>query len=100
MKRSDFVYSGNPEPHRIRTKQILRQNPEIRKLIGKNPATFFAILFLVVAQTALSVVLGQSSWWLIIPIAYLVGAFIDHALFVMIHECTHKLIFKNKSANR
>ena len=100
MKRMDFVYSENPEPHRIRTKQILRQHPEIRHLIGKNKNTFYFILFLVTAQIALSVVLSQSPWWLIVAAAYLVGAFIDHALFVMIHECAHKLIFKNKNANR
>jgi sphingolipid delta-4 desaturase len=32
--------------------------------------------------------------------AYLIGAFADHALFVMIHECSHRLIFKNQAANR
>jgi sphingolipid delta-4 desaturase len=30
----------------------------------------------------------------------MVGAFVDHALFVMIHECAHKLLFKNPLANR
>jgi sphingolipid delta-4 desaturase len=27
-------------------------------------------------------------------------AFADHALFVMIHECAHQLLFKGRSANR
>ena len=100
MKRSDFVFSSNPEPHRLRTKQILKQYPQIRKLIGKNRFTFFAILFLVVAQITLSFALSQSSWLLIFLAAYFVGAFIDHALFVMIHECTHKLVFKKQAHNR
>lgn len=100
MKRTDFVFSPNPEPHRIRTKQILKESPEIRKLIGKNPSTFLFILFLVISQTALATVLAKSSWWVILPVAYLVGAFIDHALFVMIHECTHKLVFRHRNANR
>ncbi|MFL5738855.1 MAG: fatty acid desaturase [Flavisolibacter sp.] len=100
MKRTDFIYSANPEPHRMRTKQILKQNPQIRKLIGKNSSTFGLILFLVSLQIALSIVLSNQAWWLIFVVAYLVGAFIDHALFVMIHECAHRLIFKNRSANR
>lgn len=100
MKRTEFVFSSNPEPHRIRTKQILKQSPEIRGLIGKNPGTFLFISLLVVSQVALSILLANASWWLILPTAYLVGAFIDHALFVMIHECTHKLVFKNRNANR
>lgn len=100
MKRTDFIYSQNPEPHRGRTKQILRQTPQIRNLIGKNKATFAVIVLLVAAQVSGSLLLAGSPWWLILVIAYFVGAFIDHALFVMIHECAHRLIFKDRSANR
>jgi sphingolipid delta-4 desaturase len=100
MKRTDFIYSVNPEPHRGRTKQILKQNPQIRNLIGKNKSTFAVILLLVAAQVSLSLLLGSSPWWLILVVAYFGGAFLDHALFVMIHECAHRLIFKNRSANR
>ena len=32
-------------------------------------------------------------------VAYAVGAFANHALFVLIHECAHNLIFKGKTAN-
>ena len=100
MNRKDFIFSTAPEPHRIRTKQILKQHPQVRQLIGKNPATFWVILLLVAVQITLAVLLRQQSWWLIIAVAYLIGAFADHALFVMIHECAHRLIFKNKAANR
>jgi sphingolipid 4-desaturase/C4-monooxygenase len=100
MKKTDFVVSSNPEPHRIRTKQILKQYPQIRKLIGKNRFSFFAILFLVGAQMTLAVTLSHSSWLLIFLASYLAGAFIDHALFVMIHECAHRLVFKKHAANR
>ena len=31
--------------------------------------------------------------------AYLVGAFVNHALFVMIHETSHNLLFKGKAGN-
>ena len=37
----EFAFSVEPEPHRARTKQLLNQHPEIRNLIGSNPATFW-----------------------------------------------------------
>jgi sphingolipid delta-4 desaturase len=100
MKPNDFLFSNAPEPHRIRTKQILKQHPQIRSLIGKNVYSIFAILFLVSFQIVLSWFVADKSWWWIIGAAYLGGAFADHALFVMIHEATHKLIFKGTTANR
>ena len=100
MKKTDFVFSSSPEPHRIRTKQILKEHPQIRKLIGKNRFSFFAILFLVAAQITIAISLSKASWLLIFLVAYLAGAFIYHALFVMIHECTHRLVFKKHSANK
>ncbi|MET6998781.1 fatty acid desaturase [Chitinophaga defluvii] len=99
-KRIDFIYSEESEPHRIRTKEILKQHPQIRKLIGKNPLTFLAILGLVGFQVVMAWLVADQSWWIVVGAAYLLGAFADHALFVMIHECAHKLIFKNPVANR
>jgi sphingolipid delta-4 desaturase len=99
-KRTDFIYSEESEPHRIRTKEILKQHPQIRKLIGKNPLTFLAILGLVGFQVVMAWLVSDQSWWIVVGAAYLLGAFADHALFVMIHECAHRLIFKNPVANR
>jgi sphingolipid delta-4 desaturase len=100
LKRTDFVYSQECEPHRVRTKQILKQHPEMRKLIGKNWTTIFAIVGIVGLQVVLAWFVSDKSWWLVVGVAYLIGAFADHALFVMIHECAHHLLFKNRSANR
>jgi sphingolipid delta-4 desaturase len=99
-KRTDFVYSEVSEPHRVRTKKILKQFPGLRNLIGKNPNTIFAIIGLVAFQLVLAWFLRDQSWWLVFGAAYLLGAFADHALFVMIHECAHQLLFKNRAANR
>lgn len=72
----------------------------MRKLIGKNPLTFLAILGVVGFQLVLSWLVADQSWWLVVGAAYLLGAFADHALFVLIHECAHRLVFKNQAANR
>jgi sphingolipid delta-4 desaturase len=100
LRKTDFVHSANQEPHRLRTRQILRQHPDVRKLIGKNAYTIIAIFGLVSFQVLLSWLVRDSSWWIIVGAAYLLGAFADHALFVMIHECAHHLLFKSRSANR
>ncbi|MFY7964001.1 MAG: fatty acid desaturase [Chitinophagaceae bacterium] len=97
---NDFIYSTESEPHRLRTKKILKDHPEIRKLIGKNPLSIYAIIGLVLLQITLTIFVHQQSWWVVFFVAYLVGAFIDHSLFVLIHECAHKLIFKNPVANK
>jgi sphingolipid delta-4 desaturase len=99
-KKSDFIYSEHSEPHRIRTKKILKQVPAMRELIGKNRYTFFAIVGIVALQVTLGWLVSAQSWWIVFAVAYFVGAFADHALFVLIHECAHHLIFKNKNANR
>jgi sphingolipid delta-4 desaturase len=99
-KRTDFVLSTESEPHRIRTKEILKSHPQVRKLIGKNPMTIFAIIGLVTFQVVGAWFLADKSWWLIFGAAYFLGAFADHSLFVMIHECAHRLLFKSPTANR
>ncbi|MBE0592859.1 MAG: fatty acid desaturase [Gemmatimonadales bacterium] len=94
-----FKYSAQPEPHRARTKAILKRHPEVRDLIGKNPMTFWYALGIVAGQTALAIALRQQPWWLVLLVAYFVGAFANHALFVVIHECAHKLVFRHTAAN-
>ena len=94
-----FSVSNLPEPHRSRTRSILREHPEVRQYIGKTPATFLIMLAAVALQIGLAVALRESSWWLIVPTAALVGAFTNHALWVVIHEATHNLIFKTPGAN-
>jgi sphingolipid 4-desaturase/C4-monooxygenase len=100
LRKTDFVHSGKQEPHRLRTRQILQQHPDVRKLIGKNAYTIIAILGLVSFQVVMSWLVADRSWWIVVGAAYLLGAFADHALFVMIHECAHHLLFKSRSANR
>ena len=99
-KKTGFIFSELPEPHRVRTKEILKQHPRIRELIGKNPVTFWAIVGLVALQIVLAWFTVSQPWWLVVLLAYTVGAVANHALFVMIHECAHRLLFKNPAANR
>lgn len=95
----DFTYSDQPEPHVARTKAILEKYPEIKNLIGKNRNTFFYALAIVVMQFAIAYFLREQAWYVILAAAFCVGAFANHALFVLIHEFTHNMVFKNRLAN-
>lgn len=99
MKKDNFTWSDSCEPHKLRTKEIITNHPEIRGLIGRNPYTFLIILFCVALQIALAYFLQDKSWWLVIGVAYFVGAFASHTLFVCIHECAHNLVFKKRYLN-
>jgi sphingolipid delta-4 desaturase len=44
--------------------------------------------------------LGLAYWWVTIALAYLIGGFANHALYVGIHEATHDLIFRRRFANK
>jgi len=94
-----FSYSTLQEPHKNRTKEILKGHPEIRQYIGKNPRSFWFILGIVALQIILAYALKDQSWWLILLVAYTIGALASHALFVLIHECTHNLIFHKRAWN-
>ncbi|MEJ0056511.1 MAG: fatty acid desaturase [Bacteroidota bacterium] len=96
---NQFRFSTGPEPHRGRTREIMIKHPQIRTLMGKNPATILAILGLVGGMVAGAWLVRDASWWIVVAAAYIGGAFANHALFVMIHECTHNLLFKKKGLN-
>jgi len=98
-----FLYSFAPSPHPRRAQAILQRHPEIRNLFGRNPWTALIAVAVVALQIALAVVagsLGLRFWWLWIPMAYFVGAFANHCLYVIIHDATHRLIFRWSAANR
>lgn len=95
----DFLYSNQPEPHKIRTREILKAHPEVRNFIGRNPYSFLIILFIIGLQLLISYLLKDQYWWLALIVAFFVGAFANHACYVLIHEAAHNLIFKSRVLN-
>jgi len=94
-----FHQSDAVEPHVHRTKEIIKKYPQIKKLMGRNPNTFFYILGIVILQIGIAFLLRNQPWWLILATAWAIGAFANHALFVLIHECSHNMVFKSRDAN-
>lgn len=86
--------------HGVRARMILRAVPEIGDYMGKNRWTFLLIAALVSGQIGLAFLSPHLPWWLGLATAYFVGATICHALFVLIHDCCHNLVFRRPSLNR
>ncbi len=96
---NDFLYTDSVEPHRARTKEILSKYPEVRELVGRNPFTFAIIILVVGLQLTIAYFLRRQPLWEALLAAFLVGAFANHTLYVLIHEAAHNLIFKKRAWN-
>ena len=98
--RVAFLQSDLEHPHVSRARAIVKAHPEVRQLMVRNPWTALIALAIVVLQTVLAWwfgKLGFGYWWLILLVAYAVGAFADHANYVIIHDATHNLILRRKT---
>jgi sphingolipid delta-4 desaturase len=97
-----FTESVTSPPHRQRAKQILARHPDIRRLFKRDPTSAVWTMALVALQLAIGIGLAllHTPWWGVIVAAYGFGAFANHAVFVLIHEYTHNVVFKKANANR
>jgi sphingolipid delta-4 desaturase len=98
--RDDFTFVPSREPHAPRAREILRRHAEIRALAGRNSWSAVLVVALVVLQTGAAALIGRAPVWAGVAAAFLVGAFLDHALWVLIHECAHNLVFRRAAWNR
>tara|TARA_R110000868_G_scaffold64597_2_gene194065 strand:+ start:38358 stop:39302 length:945 start_codon:yes stop_codon:yes gene_type:complete len=97
---NDYTFVEHEQIHKTRARQILKAHPEVRTLLGPNPWTSLLVVLLVSTQLALSFWLVDKPWWLILITAYVVGAFISHGLYVLVHELCHNLVFKTPWINK
>ena len=99
---AEFIQSTAPLPHRKRAKQILATHPDVRRLFGRDQRSALWTALLVALQVAIGIGLAvlEAPWWAIFIAAYVFGAFANHALFVLIHDYTHNMVFKKANANR
>ena len=98
-----FHQSEFDQPHPSRARAIIKVHPEVRQLMVRNPYTALIALSIVIMQTSIAYcmgTLGFGYWWLSLLIAYCIGAFANHANYVIIHDATHNLILRNKSWNK
>jgi len=72
---------------------ILKKYPEIKKLMGYDPTIAIYVSIEVLANVAISYLLRSASWWVILPMAWVVSATLNHSLGGAIHEIGHNLAF-------
>src|SRR5262245_40872865 len=90
-----FIHIEEENPHFRRMREILAAHPEVKQLLRPAPVTALYTVGIVILQLFLAWLLRDAAWWWLLLVAYLVGAIANHALYVIIHECTHSLVFKN-----
>jgi sphingolipid delta-4 desaturase len=95
----DYTHSEHPQPHPQRAREILARHPEVRTLFGRNPWTAVFVFVLVGIQLAVAYFASQIGWIWVALLAYALGAYINHALFVLNHECAHNLILRGTVPN-
>lgn len=96
----DYIRVTHSEPHAARSRLLLAAHPELRRLAGPNRTSAAWTVGLVAAQCGLALLVGDRPWLVWLPCAYVIGATIDHALWALIHECSHNLVFRSRTANR
>ena len=99
-KGSGIRVWSDREPHSMRGKAMLRAHPELRQLIGRNPATAACIAAVVALQLTVAALVARLPWWEILIAAYLFGAVAALALWTLLHECSHDLVFRKRRHNR
>ena len=58
---TSFTVATAPEPHRIRTRQIIKAHPEVKQLMTRNPTTLLIGAACVAAQVVLAYLLRNQA---------------------------------------
>ncbi|XP_051124848.1 sphingolipid delta(4)-desaturase DES1-like [Andrographis paniculata] len=97
---ADFFWSYTDEPHASRRRQILSKYPQIKQLFGPDPLAFLKISAVVLLQLWTATLVYNATWLKILMVAYFFGSFLNHNLFLAIHELSHNLAFSTPVYNR
>ncbi|MBM3561624.1 MAG: fatty acid desaturase [Alphaproteobacteria bacterium] len=103
MNGISVTANGADRTHVERRKMILQKYPQVRELFGKDLLTFKITAAIFVGQLVIAAILGWlglSYWWLSLVMAICVGAFANHANFVIIHDAIHNCVFDSPLANK
>ncbi len=96
----NFIKVNYKDPHRERTRILLKNHPEVKELFGPTLISLPIGALIVTLHTLIAWHVRDQSIWLSLILALCLGAFFQHTLFVLIHECAHDLVFKKKIHNR
>jgi sphingolipid delta-4 desaturase len=95
----DYVRVPYLQPHWTRRKEILAAHPEIKDLMKPDSGVAYWVVASFILMTGLAWVMSSASMFMVFFTAYVVGAFVCHAQWVLIHELTHDLAFRSPALN-
>lgn len=98
--KREYTLVEGPNCHVGRRREIIKKYPQVKEYFGPYLPSAGYIVLIVAFQIALSTIFVNSPWWVVLIAAYCIGAFANHSLYVMIHECTHNLVFKSALGNK
>ncbi|WP_258100992.1 fatty acid desaturase [Marinoscillum pacificum] len=94
----DFIWEEGREPHFQRRKQILKEVPEVKELMGIDAGLKYKVLLVSLLQLAVSFYVPSNIWGFI-AVLFLVGTTLVHILVLAIHELSHNLAFESEAKN-
>lgn len=100
--RRDFTYTSNQNPHALRGREIIKKYPQVKELMKPYPLSAVFISLIVIFQVTLGIHFSSinANWMTIILTGFFIGALMNHALFVMIHEACHDVVVKSRVGNK
>ncbi|EGG19825.1 sphingolipid delta 4 desaturase [Cavenderia fasciculata] len=99
ITRDEHIKVDTVQQHWVRRKQISQKYPEVLNLPTTYLPSAFWVLTLVGSLMVAAKLLENASVWVIFAVAYIFGATASHALWVLIHDLTHDLVFESSSMN-
>jgi sphingolipid 4-desaturase/C4-monooxygenase len=103
MTAMSVTKNGADRSHVERRRLILEKYPQVRELFGRDLLTFKITTGIFVLQMAIAAFLGWlglAHWGWTLLFALFVGAFANHANFVIIHDAIHNCVFENPLLNK
>lgn len=97
----ELYFVDHPNVHWRRRKEMLKQHPEIEQLKGYDSSSQLYSALLVSAQLLATVAVGvfDLSFMWIFLLSFFFGAFVDHALWCLVHDFSHDLGAASHNAN-
>jgi sphingolipid delta-4 desaturase len=95
--------TGVDRSHVLRRRAILAAHPEVRDLFVRDIRTFWMTVGIFLGQCAIAAGMGRLGahyWCVSVILAYCIGAFANHAMFVIIHDSIHNVVFERPSLNK
>jgi len=94
-----FLFVDYNQPHWKRKKIMMDADPAVMKLFKSYPLSSLYIVLIVLLQTVLTYFFKDSSYWILFLASYTIGAVADHAMWVLIHDCTHNVVLNSRYGN-